>query len=529
MFTKIDNYKTKFSNTIITIDQLHKIVTDNPQKDIINKARQCSYKSSEYNNLKSKINCITPHGSFKRILNSDIQQLSGYLFFDIDNFKSEDELNDNINTLINNFPISFIQRSLSNRGIHFLIKVPIYDTKIGLNDTIGDTIYLTIDNFSLIHGYISSLLLKKDIQIDKNATGLSRKMVISSDYNAYLNKESIMYIDKYRFNNYLDSLNKINGTKKLKREYDITLNDTSDDTSNDTIIPLNELLQQIKTKTSYNKNIDGDWVIDKMDSYQIIIPKNITDNTKHKVYTRIINALYYINDNITKNQVLSYIYHINKYAKPPMEFYKLKRLVDYITDNILNTGQVKIKTRIKKIHFNMKSNLTTREKQSIAVKINAKLRRNETIKKINEAKDSLLKQNIIPSQSKVREMTGLSIATIKRNWNIDEFNLDDIDINKKTQENILDKIPTITEDEFFNEPIKDVDIIKHKYKGIEEVEIERKVSDKQIFKNAINYVTDSFGGVLEQDVVRYLLREYNWDKYKIDYFYTNYIKKHQLF
>ena len=41
-----------------------------------------------------------------------------------------------------------------------------------------------------------------------------------------------------------------------------------------------------------------------------------------------------------------------------------------------------------------------------------------TIKIINEAREELLKRNIEPTQKKVMEITGFSIATIKRNWNI---------------------------------------------------------------------------------------------------------------
>ena len=45
----------------------------------------------------------------------------------------------------------------------------------------------------------------------------------------------------------------------------------------------------------------------------------------------------------------------------------------------METGEIKIKPRIKKIHFDMNKKLTVKQKQSIAAKTNGALRTNKTI------------------------------------------------------------------------------------------------------------------------------------------------------
>ena len=156
MFSKLPTLK-KFSKEIITIQKLQSIVKNNPQSEYIEYIRGLQYKSKEYNTSKLNVSCITPHGIFNNgIKNTDIKSFSGYLFYDIDGIDTKNELNDTIKRLCDTFPISFLQRSLSNKGFHFLIK---------LNDTFS----ITNDTFLDIYDYVRSLLIDEGFNIDLSA------------------------------------------------------------------------------------------------------------------------------------------------------------------------------------------------------------------------------------------------------------------------------------------------------------------------------------------------------------------------
>jgi hypothetical protein len=499
MFTKTNNYTDKYSKKVISINDLVELVKNNPQKYLIERLREVEYKSSEYTSLKSKLNCITPHGTFNKIENDGLVKLSGYLYYDIDNFETEKQLTETISRLINEFPISFLQRTVSNKGIHFLIK---YETEKQLTETFID-----------IHKYVYSLLLDKGFKCDKNATGLSRRMIISSDDNVYVNNKVSLGINLVSVNTFIDNLNRSNILKvnnKIIKKYNTKPTETFE------IIPSDILFKEINIKSKYTDKIENDYIIEDKEFYFLAIPRTIKDGTKHSLYTRLINGLYYLNPNINRNQIFSYLYYVNSRAEPSMSINQLKNLVTYICDNIEETGEIKIKTKIKKIHFNMESKLTKEQKQSIGAKVKAILTKNKTITKIKEAQEMLLKQNIEPKQIKVVEMTGLSKSSVSRYWNCELESLDNI----KPKEIKEFEIKNTIEEETFFEELKD--IVKHKYKGFEEVSIERTIEDKETFKSVLKQIQNEFGDISE-DLLMGHLKE--WDRYKIDYYYSNWRKK----
>lgn len=451
MFSKLKTIKS-FTKEIVNINELVRLVKDNQQKELIDKIRSVQYKSQEYKNLKLKVNCITPHGTFNSLCNDGLINLSGYLYYDIDGFDTEIELNDTKNKLIDTGIVSFVCESVGGKGLSFLIK---YDTKLIPNDTFID-----------FYKYVREILLGLGFNIDLGAGGLVRKMIISSDDNLYFNNEVSLGIDLVSFNSFKKGLNKSKQIT-IKRDISIIPNDTFFD-----IIPYEELLKEINIETLYTKDIDGDFIIEDMDYYKIILPKIIKDGTKHKLYIRIINALYYINSSsITPQQVLSYLFHINNITSHKMNEYRLKSLVLHICNNIETTGEIKIKPRVKRIHFNKESKLTKKQKQNMGAQLSANLKVNKTLEKIEIARIECQKQNISPTQKKICEMTGLGIATIKRNWNKEYKNINDIQINNDELNNEIEMIrdikisQVIEEDEFWQnwEPEK-----KYNEKSIED-------------------------------------------------------------
>lgn len=502
MFNKLNSVKS-FCNTKITLDQLVTIVKDNPQKEIIEKIRSVEYKSSEYNNLKLKLNCITPHGIFNSLCNDGLIETSGYLYFDIDGFDTEIELNDTKKKLIDTYPISFLCKSVGGKGISFLIKIN--DTKKQLNDTFGD-----------VYSFVRHMLIKSGFNIDVCASGLVRKMIISSDLDVYTSNK-VLNIDQEQFKIYLNSLKEVKKIQRKEELYYITLDDT--------LIPFQELIKQIKLETEYTKEIDKDYVMEDLEYYKIIIPTKIKDGDKHRVFTRMINALYYLNPNINRLQIYSFISYINNnHTTQKMNIQRLKTYVNYICQNIETTGEIKIKLRKKKIHFNKNCNLTKKEKQSMATKLMNIKRGNETFKIIEEARMKCAQNNIVPTQKMISEITGLSIATIKRNWNKMSSEIEIEIVNTKN-----DVERSITEDIFFNEvdikkeniiqPELNMKEIEYNYKGIEKVKIEITKDDLKTFKEMLNKLNNR----PSED----LLLDFGWDKYKTTYLYLKWLEKNR--
>lgn len=470
MFSKLKTIK-KFSNEIISIDDLVKLVESNPQSSLIENIRRVQYKSKEYNNLKLGVSCITPHGIFSSLSKDGLLSLSGYLYYDIDGFDTEIELNDTINKLIDTNLVSFLCKSVGGKGISFLVKVS-DDTFSILNDTFND-----------VYSYVRDMFINMGFNIDKAAGGLVRKMIISSDDNLYFNNKVSLGIDKVSFQTFKEKLRQVKVNQEIKERIHIIPNDTFFN-----IIPFDELLKEIKVETLYTKEIKGDYIIEEMDYYKILLPKIIKDGTKHTLYVRLINALYYINSNINKGQVYSYLHHINKMANPPMREDKLKLLVINLCNNIESTGEIRIKPRVKRLHFNKDCKLTKNEKQSMGAKLGAKLKNNKTLELIEKARIECYNNNEIPTQKKIVELTGLSIATVKRNWKKELNDLNDIEIKKDIDEVQLEReyklsqLEDIDEDLFFE---KETEIID--YRGIRNVEIEKITKeDKKLFLSKIN-------------------------------------------
>jgi len=137
----------------------------------------------------------------------------------------------------------------------------------------------------------------------------------------------------------------------------------------------------------------------------------------------------------------------------------ISRLCNYIEE----TGEIRIKPRIKRIHFNKDSKLTKKQKQSMGAQINGKIRTNKTREIIQNAKYELGIRNMKITQKEVSDFTGLSIATIKRNWSLKpeaiEVKIPEIKPEIKPE----NKLDEINEEDFF----KETEIIN--YRGIKDV------------------------------------------------------------
>jgi hypothetical protein len=441
IFNLYNNYKI-FSNDKIDLEQLVAQIKNHPKKSKIDELRKLEYKSPEYNVIKSELPSITPHGTFNDSKKTSVDDLSGYLYFDIDGFTSTEVLNETIKTLNNTYQITFICKSCGGRGLAFLLKVR----------------GITKDNFEKTHTFIRSEFKREGYDIDQAAGGLIRKWIVSYDPDVIYNKNAEYKVDQEAYERFV-SENK--GTYKKVNK---TVSNLDDDLESD-IIPFATLCSSIKIESEYKGEIVGDFAIEEMEYYRILYPQIINDGAKRRTYTRIVNALYYLNEEITQQQVYSYIYYVNRTANPPMNAYKLKELVTYLCKSIQETGVVNLKTRKKRIHFNASSNLSKREKQSMAAKITCAAKTNKTNEAVTKMKATLIDRGEHPTQVKVAEELGMSLSTVKRNWyqkEIDLFTLDFTPNNKDLNSNPLSEWDYVEEINSVNseEPSDDDDLFE---------------------------------------------------------------------
>ena len=434
MFSLFNNIKDIKENSRISLNQLNKMITtESEYSEKIKYLRSLEYGSNHYKKYKSKIGkVITPHGSFTERKNSTLVSLSGYLYFDIDN-----------TTLSRNFIItkykeyiSFLCSSIGGRGFSFLVKVD----------------NLTLDNFHSCYHQLRQVFI--DLKLDNNAGGLSRGLNISYDEAAYINP-LVSYSFKEDKLFPLD-LSDNSRSQTNKRVYDTILNDPLP------IIPFIELSRYILRRTQV-KNINSLFKIEELFDYVYLhIPGLIEDGKKHFYYKIYIYQLMYLNPDITYQEVHSYLYHINKYntGLKPMEKKELNRLTQFHYSEIRNTNDfefLKKYMKKKKIHFIKNNNLTMKQKQSLAAKINGRIRTNKTIENIKEVTFYLernnikvTKENICDYYPKIFNGDTISISTVKRNWKKEIINdFDDLETLFDSTDLFSESPLIIEEDDFF--------------------------------------------------------------------------------
>jgi hypothetical protein len=157
-----------------------------------------------------------------------------------------------------------------------------------------------------------------------------------------------------------------------------------------------------------------------IDYTEIGFMRKIYDNEKHIKYTAMIHTLVYLNPDIESDYLFNYMNFINNYyGSPKMDFRELVRLFKFIYSSIKNNPDYKYhnkRTKIKSIHFNQHSELSGKDKNIISNKLNGKLRRNKSIKKIRQTKEFLVQNGIKVTQKSIAFHSGLGINTVKRNY-----------------------------------------------------------------------------------------------------------------
>lgn len=400
----------------LPIEWLESIIKCNPNAGKIKLLHGLEYGCEEYKSIKETLPYITPHGTFQNTrINENLEQFSGYLYFDIDAAEIGANLEAYKQKVISIYKdfIYMLGSSVGGRGIFFYIKL-------------ANPEILTKENFADVYNYVKNKVLSA-INTDNNAKGLVRPQFIPMDSNLYVNKEAKLKISKEVTSNlYFNQKNNINKKQegiiqciKEIKEKGYTLNDT--------FLPINEILGKIRLQTHVDV-VNECYDVKPVDFVKCFIPKTIKDGYKHSTYRSITNVLMYLNPGIELITIQSFIYwiNVNFTGGKPMKQKELLNTVEHSYNKTIENGELLAEIKTKNIHFNKNCGLSGEEKRDIAAKVNGKIRKDNSLNIIKCAIDVLkalgkkaTQKNIselIKERTKKLEVRPLSIITLKRHW-----------------------------------------------------------------------------------------------------------------
>lgn len=382
--------KSKQPTKNLTLCEVCEYIKSHPQKDKIQYLRTLSKADNKYNAVKEVLPCITPHGIYGKSKSvSDIIEISGYMYLDIDD-KSKEEIESIKNDLLSNFRkyIAMMGISAGGRGMYIYVKVK----------------GLTPQNFNTVQQYFINEIFK-DYDIDTNALGLHRCHILPYDEQVYYYHEHQPFTIPDRvLQNIKNTTHNVYRTKK-------EMCYTSPIVYRDIREVWSKLVLETKVDTG-NKL----FVIEPVDFYKLYIPKMIQDGKKHSTYRGITNILVILNPEIELIDVLSFMNYVNfNHTEYPMKEKEMVRTVTAEYERIKETGEIFAPFKTKNLHMNKNSCISREEKRKIANKVNGLLRTFITLNRVLKAKETLIRLGIDnPTNKSVSQLCGVSADTVSR-------------------------------------------------------------------------------------------------------------------
>lgn len=366
MFSKLIS-TTKWCPDVISIDDLICLIKEPKQVDF----------SDFYNYKVHSAAAYKAHGIFKGLGKADLIQFSNFLFYDIDD---ADDIN-KIKQDLADAGATLVYNSLSGKGIHFLVE---------LNFEVKD-----VNDFEEVYASYFNYYKEKGFKLDSNAKGVNRSVVIGFDNEP-------LYTGNTSGRIMLD-----NG---IRRHLEVPFTPVwiyGKGTR------LNGTLQNRQYKTHIVIPDEIEYIIQEISNYiKIYFPNDIKDGEKHKRYKKGIIEFMTLNPEASLNEIQKWLVSVNNKQNPKMINSKLFKLIKNTYDWVKKEN-IKAKGRKKIIHFNSNSQLSVKEKQSIAAKEMGKIKKNKTI---NEIKQFMVDNDFKPTQKEAALSLGLGLRTIKRYW-----------------------------------------------------------------------------------------------------------------
>jgi len=395
----------------LDLPQLVRLIKTNPQKDLIEKIRTLRFSGdkSDYKILKKQLPYATPNCKLRvRSLNKnsdDIEKnlisFTQYLYVDIDVDGDVEQYKKYFIAKYGHLAL-LVCKSCSGGGISVLFRI---------------TNTITVDNFEDIWYKVRNTILI-DEPVDEMCKNIGRAMFVSYDPDIYINYENEIEV------NLSD-----NDTYKIGKE--VNQYNSCGVFTNTLIYPFsrisfNDILKEVKFETQVeveNPIVD----FKPIDYTKIFVPEVIVDGTKHKLYARIIHTLNFLNPEIDKDYILSYLFFINSnFAKPRMDSKELSRMFHSVYNGITNGDSRYVKTQIKNVHFNSTCGLSKNQKTKIANYINGAYRRSITIDKIQVAIQTIIQMGRKVTQEEVASISNLNVKTVRTHLKADRIDMEQI-------------------------------------------------------------------------------------------------------
>lgn len=402
-----DGIKDTKCSKFIGLSELIQLIRHNPNDQKIETIRNLRRNDDEfYKVLKSNLPYITPNCMVKiRKLDEDnfsnnFMQFSQYLYYDIDNWNAE------------NYKSYFV-----NKYGHLASMICISSSGGGLSVLFKVKNIITRENFDEIWQSVRDTILFTEL-VDEKCKDIGRAMFISHDTSAFFNFENEIEVE---LKDVTDDLFKKRGKQsKSCKDFNNTL------ISPFSIKSIDQTLEKLVTRTSVevlNPIVD----FKPVECVDVYIPAIIKDGTKHVIYTSMIHALIYLNPEIEKEYIFSFMWYVNnKFAKPKMEKREFIRLFYWVYNGIKETGRTKVTKELKFIHFHSDCKLSKEEKIGISNMLNGSKRKNESIKKIIDAKNELNQLGQKMTQNRIAALTGLSAKTVRTHLNSVMIDMDEM-------------------------------------------------------------------------------------------------------
>src|ERR1035441_1430069 len=296
----------------IDLPSLIRIIRNNPQRISIEHIRTLRKSGDEYRQLKRKLPNITPNCRVKyRNFEGENFEMnfvgqSGYIYFDTDDVTNVKESKEEFIKKYGHL-VSMVCKSSSCGGLSILFK---------LEDIIT---IKSKEQFFGIWEHIRTTILK-DEKIDTDCKDFGRSMYISYDPDVYVNFENEIKVelnDTKTIEKRVNQCKAENGantntlvysfSKKKKEKYSYRE------------ISINDVLKKLITKT---RVIVENPIVDfkPIEYARVFNRKIILDGKKRRTYRKMIHQLVYLNPDIDRRYILSYLTYVNYwYAKPRSE------------------------------------------------------------------------------------------------------------------------------------------------------------------------------------------------------------------
>ena len=398
--SKFESAKAPKVKQVLSIEDVLQIIKNGDEYlQIINTARLYGKGSAIYDNIKTN---LLPSFRFNFLFedsasNKNIIASTGLIYLDVDG----------VDTIPTNDYIFASWKSLSNKGYGLLVKVD----------------NLTLDNYSNVYNQLTEII---GINSDAGARKATQQTILSYDKNLYCNPNSNIY-------NYSENKKVSNHPILEEREECIVTNDTFLSIDSDTI--------QFNNIESYFTNEYENELYrvfdEKIKICSPFIPIRIEVGKRNSTLFYLLSQYALLNPKAGKQFFKAISETINKKMYPRLESNEIESIINSVLLKREDNSLKLFYNEERKILFNPNALITGKEKMKIVNQVLGNIKSQLTKETIYIALENWDFESYgAITQKKIVELTGKSIATVKRYWKEFKSYTKDLNNDYKAKSNI---------------------------------------------------------------------------------------------